>query len=232
MITLHTFGPLLGTPDASPFVMKAMLLLKLAGQPYREKTGTPFGTPLGFLPCIEDEGVRVGDSTLIRRHLERKYGIDFDAGLDETGKAAAWTIERMCEDHLYFGLLHMRWMDDANFETGVARIFASIPAPVRPMVKAFVRRGTRKRLHNHGLGRHEDAAIEAFAIRDVEALARLMGDRPFMMGDRPSGADATVFGMLAALSVPPLNSPIRDAVRGHANLASYCDRILERYFAP
>ncbi len=34
MITLHTFGPAFGQPDPSPFVMKAMALLKLSGQPY------------------------------------------------------------------------------------------------------------------------------------------------------------------------------------------------------
>ncbi len=40
MITLHTFGPFLGAPDASPFVIKAMLLLKLAGLPYVENAAT------------------------------------------------------------------------------------------------------------------------------------------------------------------------------------------------
>jgi len=31
MIVLHTFGPAFGQPDPSPFVMKAMALLKLSG---------------------------------------------------------------------------------------------------------------------------------------------------------------------------------------------------------
>jgi hypothetical protein len=40
MITLYCFGPFGGLPDASPFVMKAMMLLKLAGLDYREdRTG-------------------------------------------------------------------------------------------------------------------------------------------------------------------------------------------------
>ena len=37
MITLIHFPPALGLPDASPFVVKVMVLLKLAGQPYRSE---------------------------------------------------------------------------------------------------------------------------------------------------------------------------------------------------
>ena len=36
MITLYTFGPYFGLPDGSPFVVKAMLLLKFAGLAYDE----------------------------------------------------------------------------------------------------------------------------------------------------------------------------------------------------
>ena len=39
MITLYTFGPYFGLPDASPFVIKAMLLLKFAGLDYHEDRG-------------------------------------------------------------------------------------------------------------------------------------------------------------------------------------------------
>ena len=38
MITLYTFGPSWGLPDPSPFVMKAEMLLKLAGVPYQTDT--------------------------------------------------------------------------------------------------------------------------------------------------------------------------------------------------
>jgi hypothetical protein len=40
MITLYTFGPYFGLPDGSPFVLKAMLLLKLAGLEYSEDCGS------------------------------------------------------------------------------------------------------------------------------------------------------------------------------------------------
>jgi glutathione S-transferase len=231
MLILHSFGPFLGTPDASPFVTKAMLLLELAGLAYSTRPSLPFKAPQGLLPCLEDDGVVIGDSTLIRRHIERKYGHDFDAGLTAEQKAAAWAIERLCEDHLYFGLLDMRWIDRANFERGIGKMmFAKIPAPIRPLVKFLIRRSTAKRLHGHGLGRFPREELAELAIRDVDALAVLLGDKPFLMGEAPCGADATAFGMLTAILTPPLDSALRRAVQGQANLVAYRDRIAARYF--
>jgi len=119
MIILHTFGPYFGTPDPSPFVMKAMLLLKFAGLDYAEKRGGLRKAPKGKLPFIEDDGVPV--STFIRFHIEKKYGFDFDAGLTPEQKSIAWAFEKMCDEHLYFALMAERWLDDENFAKGPAQ---------------------------------------------------------------------------------------------------------------
>ena len=102
MITLHTFAPAFGQPDPSPFVVKAMILLQLAGQPYttaRYKGGPHLG-PKGKRPFIDDDGVTVADSTLIRFHLEQKYGVAFDAHLNAAQQGVTWALEKMCEEHL------------------------------------------------------------------------------------------------------------------------------------
>jgi len=233
VITLYKFGPFLGTPDSSPFVIKVMLLLRLAGLPYQEVQGNPFKGPHRFLPYIEDDGTKVADSTLIRFHLEKKYRFDFDANLDAKQRAAAWAVERMCEDHLYFAMLDMRWIDTVNFNNGLGRtMFGSVPAPVRPLVKSMLRRMNAKRLHGHGIGRHPRAEIAELAIRDLEALAAILGDRPFIMGDGPCAADGSVFGIITSILTPPLDSPLRGSIQRHPNLVAYRDRITERLFSP
>src|ERR1700732_1858572 len=88
-IELYGFGPFLGTPDSSPFVIKVMLLLKFADLPFRTVRGNPFTAPHRLLPTIEDDGVKVADSSLIRRHLENKYHLDFDQALSSEQKAIA-----------------------------------------------------------------------------------------------------------------------------------------------
>src|ERR1700722_5851477 len=61
VITLFTFGPYFGLPDGSPFVTKAMLLLKFAGLAYREDRSGYGKAPKGKLPFIDDDGVIVAD---------------------------------------------------------------------------------------------------------------------------------------------------------------------------
>jgi glutathione S-transferase len=102
MITLYTFGPAFGLPDPSPFVMKAEVLLKMAGLLYRTDTKGLRRAPKGKLPYIEDDGERIADSTFIRWHIEKKYGIDFDRGLPREEQATAWAFEKLAEDHLYW----------------------------------------------------------------------------------------------------------------------------------
>jgi glutathione S-transferase len=132
MITLYSFGPAFGLPDPSPFVTKAEVLLKMAGLPYKTDTGGFNKAPKGKLPYIIDDGDTIADSTFIRWHLEQKYHIDLDRGLDAEQRAIAWAFEKMLEDQLYWAVVHERWMDDANFDKGPRTFFRKIPAPMRP----------------------------------------------------------------------------------------------------
>ena len=231
MIKLYTFGPFFGTPDGSPFVMKAMLLLKFADLGFEEDRGGYGKAPKGKLPFIDDAGTIVADSTFIRRHIETRYGFDFDAGLSPAEKGVAWAAEKMCEDHLYWAILDARWNDPANFAKGPAQFFTGIPAPIRPLVTRIVRRKTASAAKAHGIGRHARADIEKLGIRDLEALSAMLGDKSCLMGETPCGADAAMFGMVAAALAPVFETPIRTAAESLPNLVAYRDRMRERYFA-
>jgi glutathione S-transferase len=229
-VTLHRFGPFLGAPDSSPFVIKTMVLLKLAGLAYRDVQGNPLKAPKKLLPYIEDEGANVADSTFIRRHIERKYGFDFDAALSPEQKAVAWAVERMCEDHLYFAMLEERWLNRATFKKGVGTMFGVLPAPLRPIAKVMLRRANAQRLHGHGLGRHSKSDIATLATHDIDALAALIGDKSYLMGEKPCGSDAFVFGIVTSILTPPLDGALRTAMQKHANLVAYRDRLTRQFF--
>jgi glutathione S-transferase len=211
VITLYAFGPAFGLPDPSPFVTKAEVLLKLAGLPYRTDTGGFRKAPKGKLPYIDDEGTIVADSTLIRFHLEKRHGIDFDAGLSPEQKAIAWAVEK-------------------NFEKGPSRFFDKVPAPVRPLLKAFIRRQVRKQLKGQGMGRHHPEEIAELGRRDIEALAAVLGDKPYLMGAELCGGDATAFAFTAGVLCPLFESPIRRAAESHANLVAYRERMMARFY--
>jgi glutathione S-transferase len=230
MITLYTFGPAFGLPDPSPFVMKAEMLLKLSGLPYQTNTKGFGKAPKGKLPYIDDDGERIADSTFIRMHLERKHQIDFDRGLDAQQRGIAWAFEKMIEDHLYWMLVNARWMDDANFAKGPVNFFRAVPALVRPVVIAMVRRKVRKSLHGHGIGRHSPAEIAALGDRAIAAIADYLGEKPFFMGDAPAGADATVFAFTASALCPTFETPLRTSAERHDNLKRYVGRMTARFY--
>ncbi len=230
MITLYTFGPAFGLPDASPFVTKAEVLLKLSGRPYRTDTSGFRKAPKGKLPYIDDSGTIVADSTFIRLHLEKTYGIDFDGGLSRAERAIALAFEKLCEDHLYWAAMHARWIDDANFAAGPRHFFRGAPAPLRPVIERIVRRQVRRNLWSHGLGRHSPADIALLANRDIDALSDQLGDKPYLMGAAPCGADATAFAFVAGTLCTTFATPIRTHAESKANLVAYCSRMMQQFF--
>ena len=230
MITLYTFGPRLGLPDASPFCVKAEVLLKMSGLPYRSEHNALGKAPKGKLPFIDDGGTIIADSTFIRWHLEQVHGIDFDAGLTAEQKAAAWAFEKLCEDNLYWGTVHARWMIDANFDKGPRQFFDFAPALIRPLIIAKVRRDVRRNLRGQGFGRHSGADIDRLVIHGYDAIANYLGPKPFLMGDTPCSADATVWAWVGGGLCPVFETPVRRAIERHANLVAYRDRGLARWF--
>ncbi|MGB8870853.1 MAG: glutathione S-transferase family protein [Rhodomicrobium sp.] len=230
MITLYTFGPAWGIPDPSPFVTKAIVLLKLSGLPF-ETNSKGFGkAPRGKLPYIRDREAIVSDSTLIRFHLEQRHKIDFDRGLTPEQRGIAWAVEKMCEDHLYWLMVQARWLDGDNFARGPASFFKSVPAPLRPLVGVIVRRQVRRNLWGQGAGRYTPDERTIFADRAFGSLAAILGEKPYLMGDAPCGADATVFAFVGGSLCPVFETGLRSKAEAYPNLRAYCNRLSQQFF--
>jgi glutathione S-transferase len=230
MITLYTFGAAFGLPDPSPFVTKVEVLLKMAGLAYRiDNTGFR-RAPKGKLPYIDDDRERIADSTFIRWHLENKYHIDFETGLSAEQRAIGWAFEKMAEDNLYWALVDARWFDEPNFAKGPREFFRKIPAPVRPLLIAFIRRQLKRTLYGQGMGRHNRAEIVALGTRSIVAIAEFLGTKPFFMGSEPTGVDATIFAFVAGTLCPHFDTPLRTAAECHNNLRRYIGRMTARYY--
>jgi glutathione S-transferase len=229
-LTLYATRAGFGLPDTSPFVLKTEVQLQMAGVAYDRVSAIPPQAPRGKLPYIDDHGVVVADSTFIRAHIERTYGIDLDAGLDPSQRAQAWAIERMLEDHLYFAMVWFRWLEPANFAKGPAHFADTAPEGQREQLRRDLQARKQAELHAQGLGRHTPEGIAELGTRSIDALATLLDDKPWLMGDAPSGVDATAFGMLACVLTPFFDTPLRRAAEAHANLAAYVARMMRRHY--
>jgi glutathione S-transferase len=230
MITLYAFGPAFGLPDPSPFVMKTEVQLKMAGIAYHKENSAPMNGPKGKLPYIDDDGRLIGDSTFIREHLEAHHGLNLDGGLTSEQRAQCWAIERMLEDHLYWAIVHMRWMIDENFAKGPAHFFDGVPEPAREEARKQGQERVRAVLHGQGLGRHSASEVADLGGRSLSALSTLLGDREYLMGSRLCATDATTFGMVASALAPIFDSPLARSARSHKNLVVYCDRMMPRFY--
>jgi len=109
-------------------------------------------------------------------------------------------------------------------------MFGVVPAPARPLAKWLLRRANAVRLKGHGLGRHRAEDIQRFGVADIDALAAFPGGKPYLMGETPCGADATIFGFIDAILTPPLATPLRPAIVRHPNLVAFRNRFARRYF--
>lgn len=230
MITLRGARARWGVPSPSQFVTKAEILLKMAGVPYTHTDADFAKTPKGKIPYIEDGADKIGDTEFIRRHLEQRYGADFDKGLSAAEKATARAFAVMADEHLYWAVVDARWTDDANFDRGPRQFFERAPAPMRPFIVAMVKRNVRRNLHGHGLGRHARHEIEELARRDIDAIADFLGDKPFLMGAEPTSADASVWPAIASVLCAHFTTPLRDHAGQRPNLVAYRDRGMARWF--
>lgn len=230
MIILYGFGEGFGLPEISPFVTKTEVQLKMAGLPYRKEFALPDSSPKGQMPYIDDAGVKVADSTFIRGHIERKYGFDFDAGLDRQQRAQAWAFERMIEHHIYWGLVGARWVDADNFAKGPSHFFDGAPEHVRDRLREDAQFRVAENYLLSGLGRHGPDDDVALAVRSLFALSVQLGDKSYLMGSKPCGVDATAFGMLAGILSPFFESALRERAEGFPNLTAYVDRMMGNYY--
>jgi glutathione S-transferase len=230
MITLFGFGAGFGLPEISPFVTKTEVQLKMAGLAYRKQRAMPPASPKGQLPYIDDEGRSIADSTFIRAYIERTYGFDFDAGLDQPQRAQAWAFERMIEHHAYWGLVGARWVDPDNFAKGPAHFFDGAPEHRREKLREDAQFRVAENYLLSGLGRHAPDEDVDLAVRSLYALSLQLADKPYLMGDKPCGTDATAFAILAGTLTPFFESKLRSRAEGFENLTAYVDRMMGQYY--
>jgi glutathione S-transferase len=134
------------------------------------------------------------------------------------------------EDNLYWAMVHSRWAVDENFYRGPAHFFDHLPEDIQEEARQRQRATVLGYLHAQGMGRHNTEEIAFFARRGYSALDQIIGDKPYLTGQIPCGADASVFAQILSALSPWFESPVRDAASSHRNLVAYCTRMISTYF--
>ncbi|OGT31937.1 MAG: glutathione S-transferase [Gammaproteobacteria bacterium RIFCSPHIGHO2_12_FULL_35_23] len=232
MITLIQFFPVWNIPNASPFCLKLETYLRMVKLPYQNKyTANPRVSPTGKFPVIEDQGKLIADSSLIIDYLKTAYGDKLDQTLTAHQKALALTTQRLIEEHLYWVLVYFRWLDPQNWPFLKQAYFGKLPLFLKFWLPNVIRKKIIRQIQGHGLGLHRAKTIYEFGKKDLQALADLLGEQAFFLGDKPTSLDACAYATLANIYYVPIEGLLKDYANQFKNLKEYCDRMQQLYYS-
>jgi glutathione S-transferase len=235
MIKVNKFGPAFGLPDASPFVMKVETYLRMTEQKYETNSADVRKAPRAQLPYVDIDGKLIPDSTAIIDYLEGKRAEKLDAHLDAGQRAVAYAFKSMLEEHLYFGVLFMRWATDDGwtvFEPSLREMLGKmgVPSLMRGMISKSARKQVTGRTRTQGIGRQPRAELVANCIKMIDAFAEQLGDKPYFCGDKPTTYDATTYAFAAGVLCPAFDNELHKHAKTKKNLVSYADRMKAQYW--
>jgi glutathione S-transferase len=220
-----------GTPNMSPFCAKLETYLRMTEIPYRTApSGTMRAAPKGKIPWVGIDGTTMGDSQLVIDELERRLAADgkraLDAGMSAHDRAVAHVARRTLEEGLYFVGLYARWQHDDGYAVVREEFKKFVPSIAVPIV----RRVMVRKLHKQGTGRHTFAEAMALGAADFDAIAELLGDKPYLTGDAPRVVDCSLYAFLETVLGLPLDTPLKQGAAAHANLVALRGRIRARWW--
>jgi hypothetical protein len=124
-------------------------------------------------------------------------------------------------------------------------VFQALPYPVRIVVGMLVYRSTITTLHGQGTGRYTAEEIAYFrktiwdGINDLlvesksKAKSAITDSRvPFWVfaGEKPTEADATLFGFIVSVLTSTAGPDSQKVVKGFPVILDYAQRIQDKYF--
>jgi len=224
MLTLYSYPALFGVADNNGYGLKVYAFLKLAGVPFRhEHIFDASKAPRGQLPYIVDGDDTVGDSETILAFVTKTYGVTLDATLTPAQRTQNLLVTRMLDD-LYWVMSYSRWKDERywpQFRDALKREHPQLTDEGLMKAKEF----NAQRYYYQGIGRYEPAAAMARGLADLEALASLIPANAYVHGDQPTAIDAGIYGFVANIYFYDIDTPLKQFVVAHDNLASHCRAI-------
>jgi glutathione S-transferase len=205
MITIYQF-------EVSPFCDKVRRACYYKSLPFVTEEVSLLGagkySSARKLPVIDDDGMRVEDSTQILQYLDKQYP---EPGLfpdDPTELALCNVLEDWADESLYFYdiALHFSFAENAKRRAGhllqhESKWFQTLVGPFVPTI-------LRKQGEAQGAGRRPREIILNDIDRQVNSISNLLTNRDFLLPSGFSAADISIFVELDAMKVAELGAGI------------------------
>lgn len=127
-------------------------------------------------------------------------------------------------------MIYPRWVKTDHHKLIADTFFGEIPSFLRMTVFRMVAKGVVKSAAGHGILHHSDEEIFELGLDDIKTVETILGTQNFILGDKPSEVDATVFAFLHGMSAEVFPTPIQAHIRGSEALMGYLARMDELVF--
>ncbi|CUG90869.1 glutathione S-transferase, putative [Bodo saltans] len=226
VIHLFSFPRWSGGPNFSTPCFRIEAFLRLAKLPYRiHFTMDAAKSPTERLPYIVYNDTILADSEFISQFLTKEMKLQVDSHLTPKDHALGLATKRLVEGSLQFGSARIMNVDNPAFVAALYSAELGVPLFVAKFFVRGMRKSYIKLLNTVGHGDLTDAQFKSEMIRDYKALEALIGDKPFLLGDRPSSYDCSLYANLQFFIALGLKTPEFDYLRSSAVLAPYVQRL-------
>lgn len=181
--------------------------------------------PRGRVPVLRWDGRTVADSSDILTFLDERVPDPPLLPDDPRERAQALMLEDWADENLYFYGVWLRWVDPEGIARLKRHMLSRMPVPFRWLAPWIGQREVRKRLAGQGLGRKEPEAIRREFEEALDRLAALLGDRPWLVGDRLSRADLAVAACIDQYRLEDLTPWARGRIDAHPGLLAWVRRV-------
>ncbi|XP_071156569.1 failed axon connections homolog [Mytilus edulis] len=220
-VIVHHLGRGPYAPSLTPYGIKLETYLRMAKIPYKNEHGSA-SSKKGKYPWIEYNGECLSDTEFCIEFLNDKRGIDLDKDFTVMERGTARAFQKMLEENTYWVFALDRW---------VYNVWEACKAMKVPSLAGYyVRRQVRNNTYAHGIGRHSSDEVYHIMELDLKALSDFLGNKKFLLGDKPCQADCSVFGIIGNAYWQSFGSPVESAVKKYRNLCDYCERMKQTFW--
>jgi len=223
VIYYYSLPSVWGQPSASPFCTKLETWMKLAKIPYEIDFPMQPGSK-GKWPYIELNGEIISDSTIIIERLTKEFNVTIDSSLSPVEQAISLAYQRAIEEHLYFGVVYIRWIE--NFSIIRPLYFKTLPWLLRYIIPTYlVLPKVKQSLYGQGMSRYSRDEITKKCLDDLKSISVYLGNKPYFFGNEPRTIDVIIYSFVSSLVSVPLDDPVKEGAKKMDNLIAHCNRI-------